>query len=98
MKTLKQRSSSRPSAEEVLRVATEAAPTLPPAQVQGRDKASTLNLRVQESTVEALARTAREQGLTMKQVVVRALAGAGVPVAPLDLEDRTPRRGRPRGV
>ncbi len=93
MRTLKPRAAAaRPSPEEVLRTATAAAPAQPPAQIQARDRPTTLNLRVRESTVAALAAAARDRGLTMKQVVCQALAQAGVDVAPADLEDRTPRR------
>jgi hypothetical protein len=35
---------------------------------------------------------AQAEGVTQKQVIMRALAAAGLPVNPLDLEDRTPRR------
>ena len=93
MKTLKPRAAgARSSPEEALRVATVAAPAQPPAQVQSEDRPTTLNLRVRESTVAGIAAAARGQGLTMKQVVCRALADAGVQVASADLEDRTPRR------
>jgi hypothetical protein len=93
MKTLKPRAAApRTSPEEALRVAAVAAPAQPPAQVQDRDRPTTLNLRVRESTVAALTAAARGRGLTMKQVICRALADAGVEVASADLEDRTPRR------
>ena len=93
MKTLKPRAAAaRPSPEEALRVASSAAPAQPPAQVRAGDRPTTLNLRVRESTVAALMAAARGRGLTMKQLVCQALAGAGVEVAPADLEDRTPRR------
>lgn len=93
MKTLKPRAAgARPSPAEALRVATVAAPAQPPAQVQTEDRSTTLNFRVRESTVAALTSVARGRGLTMKQLVCQALAGAGVEVAPADLEDRTPRR------
>lgn len=91
MKNLKPRS-SRPSPEEVVTIATRTAPTLPPARFGVDDHPATLNLRVRSTTVEALMTAARERGLTMKQVVCRALSDAGVPVAPADLENRTPRR------
>ena len=73
-------------------------PSLPcrPAQLRPTDRATTLNLRVRESTIEGLMAAARERGLTMKQVVCQSLAAAGVPVAGADLEDRTPRRTGPR--
>ena len=64
------------------------APTLVPPV----DPATTLNLRVRTSTIEALMETAKGRGLTMKQVVCHALDAAGVKVAAADLEDRTPRR------
>jgi hypothetical protein len=91
VKNLKPRS-SRPSPEDALAIAAQTAPTLPPTQMRMDDRATTLNLRVRWSTLEALTAVAREQGLTMKQVVCQALATAGVSVAPADLEDRTPRR------
>jgi hypothetical protein len=91
VKTLKPRS-SRPSPEDVLAIATQTAPTLPPTQIGINDRATTLNLRVRVSTIDALMAAAREHGLTMKQVVCQALSEAGVLVAPADLEDRTPRR------
>jgi hypothetical protein len=91
VKNLKPRS-SRPSPEDALAIATQTAPTLPPTRLGVEDRATTLNLRVRASTIEALMTAAREQGLTMKQVVCQALSAAGVSVAPADLEDRTPRR------
>ena len=91
MKTIKPRS-SRLSPEDALAIATQTAPTLPPARLEVDDRPSTLNLRMRSTTVEALMAVAHERGLTMKQVVCQALAAAGVPVAPADLEDRTPRR------
>ncbi len=90
MKNLKPR--TRPTAAEALAVAAETAPTLPPTQVIAADLPVTLNMRLRESTVNAIVATAKARGLTMKQVVARALADAGVAVSPADLEDRTPRR------
>lgn len=92
MKSLKPRTPSRLSAEEALRISAEQAPTLPPAQLSKSDPPTTLNLRVQVSTIKALARKAKASGLTQKQIICRALAEAGVDVAAEDLEDRTPRR------
>jgi len=91
MKNLKPRF-TRPSAEEALAIATQTAPTLPPARLHATDRATTLNFRVRESTIQALAAGARERGLTMKQLVCQSLANAGIAVAAADLEDRTPRR------
>ncbi len=82
----------RPSPAEALAIATSAAPAQPPAQVVERapdDGPTTLNLRMRKSTVAAIETAAREKGQTMKQIVSHALAGAGVSVAPEDLEDRT---------
>jgi hypothetical protein len=58
----------------------------------GGDQTTTMTLRVRRSTAEAIAGSAKEQGLTMKQVICKALTEAGIPVAAVDLEDRTPRR------
>jgi hypothetical protein len=91
VKNLKPRS-PRPSPEDALAIATQAAPTLPPTQMKVDDKPTTLNLRVRSSTLRALMANAHGRGLTMKQVVCEALAAAGVSVAAADLEDRTPRR------
>jgi hypothetical protein len=66
-------------------------PLLPPAPQQ-KPKVVLLNVRVSERLALALAERAAAEGITRKQVVVRALAAAGLPVDPLDLEDRTPRR------
>ncbi len=94
-KNLKPRA-ARPSAEDALAIATRTAPALPPARLRPADRATTLNLRVRESTLDALMAAARQRGLTMKQVVCQSLAAAGVAVAGADLEDRTPRRSGPR--
>lgn len=75
-----------------MRISAEQAPTLPPAQLPKPDASTTLNLRVQVSTITALAEKAKASGLTQKQVICHALAEAGVDVAVKDLEDRTPRR------
>jgi hypothetical protein len=60
------------------------------------DRPGTLALRLRTSTLATIAAAARSRGVTQKQVICSALAGAGIPIAPADLEDRTPRRGRPR--
>ena len=92
MKSLKPRATPRLSAVEALRITAVEAPGLPPAQVAAGDRPTTLNLRLRSSTVAALSERAKAEGLTQKQVVCRALAQAGLAVAPADLEDRTPRR------
>ena len=92
MKTLKPRSTGRPSPEDALAIARTTAPGQPPTQVPIADRPTTLNVRMRTSTVAAITARARERGLTIKQVLCHALAEAGVSVDPLDLEDRTPRR------
>ncbi len=51
-----------------------------------------MTLRLRRTTAEAIADSAKEQGLTMKQVICKALTDAGIAVAAVDLENRTPRR------
>jgi predicted DNA binding CopG/RHH family protein len=82
----------RPSALEALRVVATQTPTLPPATIERADRATTLNLRLRQSTVEAIAREAKARGLTIKQLIMEGAKSVGVPIAPSDLEDRTPRR------
>jgi hypothetical protein len=90
MKNLKTR--NRPTPAEALAVASQTAPTQPPAQMAVSDRPTTLNMRLRETTISAITSLAKERGLTIKQLVAYALADAGVAVAPADLEDRTPRR------
>lgn len=92
MRTLKPRTTARPTAAEALRIATVQAPSLPPTRAVLADRSTTLNLRLRMSTVEAITAEARQRGLTQKQLVCQALAAAGVAITPSDLEDRTPRR------
>lgn len=92
MKSLKPRTAPRLPAEEALRISTQQAPSLPPAQMGAEDRSTTLNLRVRMRTIAGLAKRVQETGLTQKQVVMSALQSAGVEVAAEDLEDRTPRR------
>jgi hypothetical protein len=90
MKTLKTR--PRPTPAEALAVAAQTAPTQPPAQMAHSDRLTTLNLRVRETTISAIVAAAKARGLTIKQLVAQSLAETGIPIAPADLEDRTPRR------
>jgi hypothetical protein len=82
----------RTSAVEALQVVAVQAPLLPPATLEERDNTTTLNLRVKESTVTAIAQEAKARGLTIKQLVMQGVESLGVSVAATDLEDRTPRR------
>ena len=90
MKNLKPR--NRPTPEEALAIATQTAPSQPPAKVAPTDRLTTLNMRLRETSITAILATAKSRGLTMKQLVAHALAESGVEIAPADLEDRTPRR------
>jgi hypothetical protein len=83
---------ARPSAAEALHVVATQTPTLPPTTVERADRATTLNLRLRESSVDAIAREAKVRGLTIKQLIMEGARSLGVPIAPADLEDRTPRR------
>jgi hypothetical protein len=53
-----------------------------------------VNVKVSEDLAIALAERAETEGITQKQVITRALAAAGLPVDPLDLQNRTSRRRR----
>jgi hypothetical protein len=50
-----------------------------------------VNVKMAEESAIAFAQQ-EAQGITQKQLVCCALKAAGVPMDPLDLEDRTPRR------
>ena len=56
---------------------------------------ATLVMRATRKSIDAISAVAAQEGLTMKQVVFRALREAGVPVEESDLDDRTPRRKAP---
>jgi hypothetical protein len=88
------KSRSRPTPAEAVRIAAATAPSLPPARLVTEDRAHSFNTRLRASTIAAIEARARSEGATLKQVIVRALADAGLAVAPADLEDGTPRRQR----
>jgi type II secretory pathway component PulM len=83
---------TRPSPTDAVRIATQAAPSLPPTRLSAEDRSQAFNMRLKASTLAALEARARADGATLKQVICRSLAAAGVEVAPADLEDGTPRR------
>jgi hypothetical protein len=87
---LKQR--SRPTPAEAVRIATETAPTLPPTLMSQTDKPATFTMRLKSGTLSAIEASARQEGVTLKQRIMRALAADGIEVVPIDLEDGTPRR------
>jgi len=78
-----------------LRQLAAANPMLPPP-VMPNGGSEMINFRVASSTVDALDDAAEAEGTTRKVIITRALAAAGYPVQPADLEDRTPRRRRQR--
>jgi hypothetical protein len=65
---------------------------MPPAVVLRTRRTVLINVKVDEALAIALAERAQAEGTTQKQIIMHALAAAGLPVNPLDLEDRTPRR------
>lgn len=75
-------------------IAEQMAPTQPPAVMTSRRTSTLINLRVQTPLADWLAERAAAEGTTQKLIITRALAAAGAPVSPQDLEDRTPRRRR----
>jgi hypothetical protein len=75
-------------------IAEQMAPTQPPAVMSSRRTSTLINLRVQTDLADWLADRAETEGTTQKVIITRALAAAGAPVSPQDLEDRTPRRRR----
>jgi hypothetical protein len=77
---------------EVVRIAANTAPSLPPTRPAGDDKAQSFNTRLRTSMSAAIEVRARAEGATLKQVICRALSDAGIEVAPADLEDGTPCR------
>lgn len=89
---MKARLKSRPTPDEAVRIAAQAAPELPPARLQPEDRQVPFSTRFRTSTMASLDAKARAEGVSMKLVICRALAAAGVQVAAADLEDGTPRR------
>src|SRR2546421_302768 len=83
---------NRLSPAEAVQIAAEAAPSLPPARLVVEDRAQAFNTRLRASTIAAIEARAKAEGATLKQIICRALADAGVEVASADLEDGTPRR------
>jgi hypothetical protein len=86
------RPTGRPDANLLRQVAADAGRSIPPAIVRPARRTVLINVKVDETLALALADRAQAEGVTQKQVIMRALAMAGLPVPPLDLEDRTPRR------
>ena len=81
-----------PDAATLRQVAADAGRSLPSAVVRPDRRLVMVNVKMVEELAVALAQQAKAQGITQKQFICRALQAAGVPMDPLDLEDRTPRR------
>ena len=81
-----------PDAATLRQVAAVAGRSLPSAVVRPDRRLVMVNVKMVEESAVALAQQAKAQGITQKQFICRALQAAGVPMDPLDLEDRTPRR------
>jgi hypothetical protein len=81
-----------PTADQLRQVASDAGRSLPPATVRPERRTVMVNVKMSEEAAIALAERAKAEGITQKQLICRALEAAGVPMDPLDLEDRTPRR------
>ena len=83
-----------PNAASLHRIAAAAGRSLP-AALPPRDRQTTLvNIKVGIDLADALAERATREGVTQKQLICRALEAYGLPVDPLDLQDRTRRRLR----
>jgi hypothetical protein len=77
-----------------VRIAATAGPSLPPTRLAVEDKMESFTTRLRASTLAAIESRARQEGVSLKLVICRALAKDGIEVADADLEDRTPRRQR----
>jgi hypothetical protein len=99
-KGLKNLGAGRPNAEEALRIAAAIAPSAPPAAVEAApvydQRPIVISIRITEHTAAELATAADRQGITQRVFISRALAAAGLDVAPDDLKERTPPRRRAR--
>ncbi len=82
----------RPSPEEAVQIARAAAPESPPARLLAEDKAVPFNARMWVSSIAAIEARARQDGISLKLVLCRALRAYGIAMAQSDLEDGTPRR------
>ena len=67
---------------------------MPPAVVRPARRTVLVNVKVSEELALALVERAEAEGITQKQIIMRALAAAGLPVDTQDLEDRSRRRRR----
>jgi hypothetical protein len=86
--------SPRLQSAQLREIAEQMAPNQPPAVMPARRTSTLVNLRIDTALADWLVDRARAEGTTQKVILTRALAAAGAPVSPQDLEDRTPRRRR----
>jgi len=77
---------------DAVRIAAQTAPTQPPAVMPAEDRAAPFNVRLRLSSIREIEARARQDGVSLKLVLCRALEAYGVAMAPADLEDGTPRR------
>jgi hypothetical protein len=97
-KGLKDIGARRPDAAEAMRIAAAIAPNAPPAVAEAppvyNETSIILSVRLTEHTATVLAQEADRRGITQRLLISRALAAAGLDVAPDDLKERTPPRRR----
>jgi hypothetical protein len=86
------RNAAAPAPAAVRHVVSEASRSLAAAVPRRGRRTVPINVKVAEESAIALAKQAAAEGITQNQFICRALAAAGVPMDPLGLEDRTPRR------
>ena len=97
-KGLKPLAGGRPTADEAMQIAAAIAPHAPPAVAEAaptyNETSVIVSMRLTEHTAAVLAQEADRQGITQRVLLARALAAAGLDVAPADLKERTPPRRR----
>ncbi|GBQ46979.1 hypothetical protein AA18890_2699 [Komagataeibacter europaeus LMG 18890] len=71
-----------------IKVVQRVNPEARPVPAPPREKSINLNIRVRPRTIRSLGTVAEQQGTTTKNVVMKALADAGIEVDELDLVDR----------
>jgi len=86
------RNAAAPTRAASRQIVSEVSHALPPVVARRARRTVLVNVKMAEESAIALAKQAAREGITQKQLICRALAAAGVPIDPLDLEDRTPRR------
>jgi hypothetical protein len=81
------------AADAAMEAATLAAEKLAALTTQG-DRATALNTRLRLSSIASIEARAREDGVSLKLVMCRALEAYGIKMAPADLGGGTPQDGR----